>query len=90
MRTLVRRLALTFSALIAGSAIAMAVAAPAQATVADCVSYLVDKGYSNSTAMKNACTQGSLGTVEGDARCKSGMKALGVSATHGATACARA
>jgi hypothetical protein len=90
MRTLGRRLALALSALIAGAAIAVAVASPAQATVANCVNYLVGRGYDSSSAMKAACVKGANGTDKGDAQCRSGLKAVGVTASHASRACSLA
>jgi hypothetical protein len=92
MSSIKRRLALALSVLLAGAAISLAVASPAQATAGQCVSYLAGKGYTVDTAIKNACLRGDeLGGTRGADACKAKLKQRGgISGTHAAVACARA
>jgi hypothetical protein len=87
MQTFGRRLTLTFSALIAGSAISLAVASPANATAADCRLYLADEGYTVGDGVKAACQKADAGGSPGYNSCKSDLRALGVSQTHTIRAC---
>lgn len=90
MQTFKRQLALTFGALVAGAAIAMAVAAPAQADAASCKQYLQDKGYSVGTGVTTACTTAQNGgAVKGYAACKEYLLKLGVTTSHAHEACLR-
>lgn len=87
-----RRLALAFSALLAGTAIALAAPAPAQADTGDCVTYLRSKGYSVDSHIKDACKTGdALGGTKGIKYCKDKLKKRGgITSAHASAACTRA
>lgn len=87
-----RRLTLAFSALLAGTAIALAAPAPAQADTGTCVTYLRNKGYSVDSYIKDACKTGdALGGTRGLKYCKDKLKKRGgISGTHASAACTRA
>lgn len=87
-----RKLALAFSALLAGTAIALAAPVPAQADTGDCVTYLRSKGYSVDSYIKDACKTGdALGGTRGIKYCRNKLTQRGgISSAHASSACTRA
>lgn len=92
MSSFKRALALTFSGLLAGAAIGLAVASPAQATAADCITYLSNMDYGIDAPIRDACNKGDeLGGVKGLDYCKGKLKQRGgIAAIHITNACTRA
>jgi hypothetical protein len=91
MSSFKRTLALTVSGFLAGAAISISVASPAQASGAQCINYL-DNWYYVSNAVATACTHGdALGGQKGLDYCKGSLKTLGgFTSEHINGACSRA
>lgn len=75
---------------VAGTAVPLMTAAPAQATAAQCTSYLQSKGYLVGARIKHGCEIGDGSTGLDVAACKGYLAAIGVRSEHTGEACRRA
>jgi len=87
MSRVMRKAAIAIAAGALAAGFGVVAAAPAQATVPECLQYLRDQHYPNTTPYIKACERGASGRPADYSQCYAQLRALGVTATKSQTAC---
>ncbi|WP_258341730.1 hypothetical protein [Saccharopolyspora gregorii] len=89
MNGTMRRVAAGLVTAVAAGTLSMAMAAPAQATPAQCTAYLQARGYTVGPKVQDACRQAvsPIGGALGPMRCSWALRAIGVDRPDAQAAC---
>jgi hypothetical protein len=87
MRSTLQRATAVVASVIAVGGVSLAVAAPAQATPADCERYLKDRGYIVGPRVEDACLAARTGEGSAIKKCILILDELGVTRGHAIDAC---
>jgi hypothetical protein len=97
MNKIKSRILASATLLVMSTGASLALAAPAQATIDQCATYLADRGYSVGPIVKGACktaadkaTAGAITKAAAQLSCRNKLIDAGVSQFHAEAACTRA